>query len=433
MLRTNRLVPLIGLTLVATFTLAACSLKLGGGSSEPSTVASSSASAPSSSTPTTQTVSNKQPTVKDAEKTATLDERLWGHLTWKYPTRYTNLVTEYYGTDGVQKLKKDTFPVFVVGSNEPGKVWTDAVRPPLVPTSMEYVYANILSEPDYGAQVGSGLAQSTIMGGKSLLELNPWLREFNDPAGINDWAQAAMDGSSAEQLVAAKKLVLVVMLLEQLRDEKIETRATSLNYRLVVGEAGSAMTVNPNNPDAVKEFELSPVQYVGKFVTVQLTYKGQTGCWLKVGFNTGDGRFAGFACETPKPPTPPVTPPTGCVTNCGSPTPRCTSNCGETPGCKSNCTPVCPSTKCLTPKDPKNDVTPPQGTTLLGRDQLQPTAPTPKPKPLDPTTPVTADPGPLVPVQGAKPAPPAPPAPSIPAPQQPTPTAPGTPIKDPDS
>lgn len=82
-------------------------------------------------------------------------------------------------------------------------------------------------------------------------------------------------------------------------------------------------------------------------------------------------------------------------------------------------------------KDPRKDVTPPQGTTILGPGTLQPVAPAPKAEPLNPTTPVVADPGPAVPVQGATPAPvPAVPAPTIP--QAPTPESPGTPITDPD-
>ena len=116
--------------------------------------------------------------------------------------------------------------------------------------------------------------------------------------------------------------------------------------------------------------------------------------------------------------------------NCS--TPGCTSDCGGTPTCTTNCTPP-PCTSCLTPKDPKNDVKPPQGTTQLGPDPVQPVAPAPKPNPVQPSTPVHQDPGPSVPVQGANPAPAAPPAPSIPAPQKPAPTDPGTPIKDPDA
>ena len=429
MIRMNRVVPLIGLTLVATLALTGCSLKLSGGSSESSPTPSTSATATPSPSATTKPAAIIVPTVKDAESSVTLDESLWGHLTWKYPTRFVDLVKKYNNFNGdapMTTTDKVTRPTFVVGSNLPGRVWTDAVRPPIASKSMEEIYAYILSEPDYGAHVGSGLAHSSIVGGKSLLELNPWLKEFQDPTGINDWAQAAMDGSPAEQLIAAKKLALVVMLLEQLNHPSVGQHSTSFNYNLVVGENGGAMTVNPNDPEnTVKEFELNPIQYVGEFVTVQLTYKGQTGCWLQVGFNTGDGRFAGFTCVPPTV-TPPPTP--GCVVTA---THSCTTP--PTPGCKekNNCyvPPKCTvPTKCLTPKDPKNDVAPPQGTTPLGPDPLQPVAPAPKLDPLNPTTPVTADPGLSVPVQGATPAPV-----SIPAPvasQAPAPSDPGTPVKE---
>ena len=428
MIRKNSLVPLIGLAVVAAISLSGCSgLTLGGGSSESSTKASATASATPSPSATIKPASTKTPTVKDAESRATLDESLWGHLTWKYPTRFVDLVKKYNNFNGdapMTTTDKVTRPTFVVGSNLPGRVWTESVRPPIATKSMAEIYAYILSEPDYGAHVGSGLAHSSIVGGKSLLELNPWLKEFADPAGINDWAQAAMDGSPAEQLIAAKKLVLVVLLLEQLNHETVGQHSTSFNYRLVVGQDGStAMTADPKNPngpeDTVKEFEISPVQYVGEFVTVQLTYKGQTGCWLQVGFNTGDGRFAGFTC---------VPPTLGCVVTA---THSCTTP--PTPGCKEkhNCyvPPQCTvPTECLTPKDTKNDGTSPQGTSTIRPDPFQPVVPAQKPDPLQPTTPVTADPGTSVPVQGATPAPVSIPAPVVS--QATTPSNPGPPVKD---
>lgn len=82
---------------------------------------------------------------------------------------------------------------------------------------------------------------------------------------------------------------------------------------------------------------------------------------------------------------------------------------------------------CHQSKDPKADVVAPQGTTPLGHDPVQTTAPAPKPAPLQPTTPVVTNPG--TPAPGASPAPVTPtPAPSIPPSQAPAPTDPGTPI-----
>lgn len=437
MIRMNRVVPLIGLTLVAALTLTGCSLKWSEGASAPSPSATPSASATPSPSPspsaTIKPASTKTPTVKDAESSATLDESLWGHLTWKYPTRFVDLITKYNGAAGMTTTDKVTRPTFVVGSNLPGRIWTESVRPPITTKSMEEVDAHILTEPDYGWQVCSGLAHSSITGGKSLLELNSFLKECDDPAGINDWSQAAMDGSPAEQLIAAKKLVLVVLLLEQLNHESVGQHSTSFNYRLVVGQDGStAMTADPKNPngpeDTVKEFELSPVQYVGEFVTVQLTYKGQTGCWLQVGFNTGDGRFAGFACVPPTV-TPPTTPPPtkpGCVVTA---THKCTTP--PTLGCKEkhNCyvQPKCTvPTKCLTPKDLKNDVVPPQGTPTLGPDPFQTVAPTAKPNPLQPVSPV--DTGSTVPAKDTNPPPVGTPAPTVS--QAPATSDAGTSVKD---
>jgi len=108
--------------------------------------------------------------------------------------------------------------------------------------------------------------------------------------------------------------------------------------------------------------------------------------------------------------------------------PQCEdAECNPTPPCEETgtCEPPCQEVKCV-----ENSVTPPQGWTPMGPGQVQPTAPPAKANPLNPSTPIIADPGPTVPVQGASPAPVAPPAPVIP--QAPAPTDPGTPITDPD-
>jgi hypothetical protein len=412
MFRKNSLVPFIGLALVAALSLTGCSMKLGGDSSEPSSKPSATASAKPS--PTTKPVSDtkdKDKGVKDAEASATLDESLWGHLTWKYPTRFVSLITKYNGAAGMTTTDKVTRPTFTVGSTLPGRVWTDSVRPPIVTKTMEEVDVRILTEPDYGWQVCSGLAHSSITGGKSLLELNSFLKECYDPASINVWSDAVMSGSPAEQLVAAKKLALVVMLLEQLNHESVGQHSTWFNYNIVVGQPSAAMTVNVNDPEnTAKVFELNPIQYVGEFIIVQLTFKGQTGCWLQVGFNTGDGRFAGFACETPKPPSTPSKPPTvphkpPVVPPCQITTPK-----------------LCPQSK-----DAKVSKTPPQGWTQQGPDAVQ--APIPaKTNPLNPATPVTADSG--LPVGGASTAPSAPASPGVLPSQQSTSSDPNTPVVD---
>ena len=265
------------------------------------------------------------------ESSLTLDESLWGDLSWEYPAEYAELVREY-GYD-TQELSGEEFPVPVTGTLLSGKQDTDSVRPPLAEKSAKQVIAIILSEFDVGAQAGSGLANMpAIVNGKTLLELNPWLEEFADPATINDWATDAIGGSQAEQLIAAKKLVLVAMLFERVGANGIAVKQTTFNFHLVWKEDGGTLAINPSNPKAIPEFELNPSQYEGEFVMFEVTLKGIEGCWLRFGINTGDGRFAGFACPTPV--TPPESTP-GCVVNCGGenarktePVPSETSNGG---------------------------------------------------------------------------------------------------------
>jgi len=284
------------------------------------------------------------------ESSLTLDESLWGDLSWEYPAEYVELVREY-GYD-TQEFSGEEFPVPVAGTLLNGKQDTDSVRPPLAEKSAKQVIAIVLSEFDVGAQAGSGLANMpAIVNGKTLLELNPWLEEFADPAKINDWATEAIGGSEVEQLIAAKKLVLVAMLFERVGPNGIAIKQTSFNFHLVWNEDGGTLAIDPSNPKAIPEFELNPHQYEGEFVMFEVTLKGIEGCWLQFGINTGDGRFAGFACPTPV--TPPVTPPETtpeCVVNCGGgnapktgTVPRETSNGGtETPAPAPTGTPDAP-------------------------------------------------------------------------------------------
>jgi hypothetical protein len=258
---------------------------------------------------------SEEETVEDLEDRLTLDESLWGDLSWEYPQEYADLAREY-GYD-TQELSGEEFPVFVIGSTLPGKHDTDSVRPALAEKSADQVYAITISEPDVGFQICSGLAHSRIEGGKALIELNPWLEECADPAFINDWAEAAKSGTKAEQLIAAKKLVVVAMLMERIGSTDTSTDSTAFNFHLVWQENGGTLSVNPKNLDAIPEFELNPAQYTGEFVMFEVTLKGQQGCWLRIGINTGDGRFAGFNCGTDEPPGEP-----GCAEPCGT-TPPC--------------------------------------------------------------------------------------------------------------
>jgi len=249
-------------------------------------------------------------------------DAMCGAMDWEYPAEYAELAREY-GYD-TQEYSGEEFPVFVAGTSLRGALNTDSVRPPLAEKSADQVTAIILSEPDVGAQAASGLANHPgTVNGKTLLELSPCLlTEFKDPASLNDWADAAINGTEAEQHTAAQKLLLVALLFERVGSTGVAIESTAFNFHVVWADEGGTLAIDPADPWGIPEFELNPSQYEGEFVMYEVTLKGQTGCWLRFGINTMDGRFAGFACPTPEVPVTPETPTTpenpGCEPNCGN-------------------------------------------------------------------------------------------------------------------
>lgn len=235
-----------------------------------------------------------------------------------YPQRYLGLLTEYgYGTEVIEG---QTVPVFQPCSTQYADKlpWTDAVCPPITPMERDTITARILGSPDYAAMIGSGLYRFEVMGldgtTTTLGEHNPWLADFADPANINDWSQSAMAAEGADRLQYTHKVLLVAVLFELLADEGVQKGlATDWNIHLVTVGNGGVLTVDENDPfGTIPEFEFSPKQYKGEFLVFSVTYKGHDGCYGRIGINTGDGRIAGFTCETPElveTPTP-TTPPT---------------------------------------------------------------------------------------------------------------------------
>ncbi|GEM_PF-3326344 len=224
-----------------------------------------------------------------------------------YPQRYLDILRDN-GYE-LEEVEDQTIPVFVAKSTKyEEKLWVDAVCLPVA--DRDAVLAMVLGSPDCAAQVASGLYRLPIIGldGKttSLGEISPWLAEWSDPSTLNDWAQSAMDSEGADRIEYARKLVLIAIQLERFSDGGVEKRETAYNFHAVVDGTNGTLAVDESNPwGTVPEFELSPRQYKGDFVIFRVTYKGYEGCWAEFGVNTGDGRFAGFTCETP---TPEVTP-----------------------------------------------------------------------------------------------------------------------------
>ena len=231
---------------------------------------------------------------------------------WAYPTKYVELVQKYGYT--TQTFNGQSFPVFKIGSLADDTVWPDSVRGPLTTKSAEEVFAHVLGEPDYCAQVAVGLSSTDFVAPNgdiiSVKNNNPWFKEMLpvDIADVNNWAVDVMSGNQGKQLQAAKKCALVATLLQQLYDGGVLNLTTALNYHVATGDS---LTVNASNPfGTIREFELNPVQYTGEFVVLEFRLKGQPSvCENQILFNTGDGRFARPVCTLPPTSTPPPTTP----------------------------------------------------------------------------------------------------------------------------
>lgn len=414
-----------------------------------------------------------------------------------YPERYLNILRDNGYT--IENIDGKQVPAFQAKStkryDDKRKAWIDAVCLPVA--NREAVLAMILGSPDCAAQVASGLYRLPVIGldGKTrqLNEHSPWLAQFKDPSGLNDWAEAAMASEGTERIEYANRLILIAMQVEAYADAGVQKgRETNYNFHVT-----DRLRIDEAKPwDTIPEFALSPVQYKGDFVVFKITYKGHDGCWSEFGINIGDGRFAGFTCETPKPvATPPTstppptttTPPTGPPRTTPPPTKECVKpdkpgkrytwnqekcaweppvdQCvkGNPPGadwtwdqaaCKWNP----PADKCVKPDKPagewkwdekackwvkidkpdeKNPTQPPAVTPTTQPDPIESKAP----KPKDPIVP-SEKPGDPIPPKEDKPAVPVPdnedhPKPKDPPkkdePNNPQPDKPGDEIPDPDA
>ncbi len=366
-------------------------------------------SSTASASPTTSPSPTVEPTLAPATQVATTP----ADVPATYPDRYLELLRKHgYTTETVDG---QTIPVFVAKSTKyEEKLWTDAVCLPV--KDREAVLAMVLGSPDCAAQVASGLHRLPVLGldgkTKQLGDISPWLAEWSDPSTLNDWAQSAMESKGADRIEYARKLVLIAVQLERFTDGGVEKgRETSYNFHTVVDGKGGALSVDASNPEgAIPEFELSPKQYKGDFVIFRVTYKGYKGCWAEFGVNIGDGRFAGFTCEKPKPtekPSPnpttdkpnpeptkpgpgPSTPPTTAPPKTPEPTPTPTPTPSEptkTP------TPTPTPTPSLDKPDEKNPSEPPAVKPTTQPDPIESKAPKPKDpivpseKPGDPISP----------------------------------------------
>jgi hypothetical protein len=420
----------------------------------------------SPSASTTPTSSPSPTATPDPAADTTVDESAAA----VYPDRYLTLLREHGYTvsevDGVQ------IPNFTTCSTEyDKKLWGDAICPPLDPKDRGSVLAHILADPAYAAHVATGLTMVELrqLDGNifRLTDRNPWLNEFKDPTLINDWGQSAMAATGPMRVDYAKKMVLVALLVERFSDGGVQgDRETAFNFRLIDGDGGS-FSVNAENPSGtIPEIGLSPKQYKGEFVVFRVTYKGFEGCFGEFGINTGDGRFAGFTCEQPKPvvptatppdnPTPPehTTPPTTPPSNeCVQPASPGEGWTWDQGACKWNPPSTPPMNPvCVQPDKPgeeytwsqeecewipfdkldRNNPTPPEGVDQQPQPDPVETTPPPAVDPIDPTDPPGSS-DPDVPVDGGEDNPTPSDPPAVDPSPEPSPSDPGTHIPDPDA
>jgi hypothetical protein len=424
MIRKNGVVSLIGLVLLATLALTGCSMKLGGSSESPKPSHSASATSSDHAAAYTQ---KKAGALSDKERAALIKA-----LTVKTTSASAECKTDEYGNVAYQIDS-------LLGV--PPRMWSDAISTKISATDPAAARAElqlaICKDPNLGVAwltfmattVHDALLKATDI---DLVKLNPELKGYTDASQITTKATAfvpllnvdkptteQVDNAVKQNVAWQKDAAVVNTLLERFAALGIDSRQSIVNYHL---------TDYALSTHALPTIGVNDKQESLPALIFALTAKGQCGEITTFGANAGDKRPELFTAKDCTPPTTTTNKP-GCTTNCGSTTPGCTSNCGGTPGCTSHCTP--PPCTSMCPKNPADSVTPPPGTTQLGPDSVQPVAPPAKTYPINPAAPVTADPGPSAPVQGASPAPSAPTAPSIPASQQPDPTDPGTHISDP--
>jgi len=231
-------------------------------------------------------------------------------LDYEYPQSFLDLVKKYgYKTE---IINGEEVPVLVAGTTKSveDKISTDAILAPLIDRSPEEVMAHMLAEPDYAGHIISGLFRTpigdTTFG--AMTNNSKWMTTWEDPADIDDWAEAAIAGDDEIRLLAAKKIALPVFLLKHLIDSGIQDDSAIFHFRLTVETSGGVLDINQSAPEEdIPEFALVTEPYNGTFLVLEVIYKGQTTCTMRVGINVMDGRYAYLGCKAPPPEV-------GCVT-----------------------------------------------------------------------------------------------------------------------
>lgn len=237
------------------------------------------------------------------------------------------------------------------------RLWTDAMAPP-IPSELapldqfEYAKAHICSDPLLGNSWGWFMLHRAAIGGKTLLELNPWLSAFDfDVSLINDRAaefiplldiplaqqtqgqrQVATQKNAEWQVLAGK----LVTLLDRYIQYGTQSYQSVDNLHLAGAGASAAQ---------IPEVEVNPNQEALPALLLVLTDKGVCAPVSIIGINVGDMRpeeFTPPVCKSPPPATVPTTSPPTC--HCGTTTttsPPC--ECGTT---TTTTIPTCASGKC---------------------------------------------------------------------------------------
>ncbi len=239
-------------------------------------------------------------------------------------------VQDVYGADRVAKVGDQSIVRFsdskgnsYIGSllgvepNGPRR-WSDALTTPYKADKndkaamLKETEAEICENPLVGVTVASMFANMKVEG-VSVVELNDWLKPYADASLINDKAKEFVPllgktgkVSDQEAQTALTKAhdyqglaELLDTILTKFANDGVGTQETTFNYHL---KGGGLMVAT----DKLPEVELNGTQAKAEALRLKLTSK-TNGCITIIGFNTGDKRPEGFACQVVVAPKPKAT------------------------------------------------------------------------------------------------------------------------------
>lgn len=298
----NRTLVIVAAALGLTVALTSCSPGWGGVAQTPPSATEE------TSTPSASPSDNEDEAPDEGEESVVTDPL---GPDWEYEPGVYDLF-DAYGVE-LEMVNGQLIPVLKAGSLLAGKLYCDAVMPPMQYGTVQESIVNILVYPDYAAHVAHTLSQIP-----EYVTANPQLAEFKNVSYISIWANRAINGNDATRLEAAKLMYWIARAADKMGDLGTGTATTSYNTHLRTPDASDAYSCLKVS-DYVLPFEVN-TQYSGSFRFMGILIKGSSECrkWV-VGINLEDGRWVIIEIDC----TPPTT---NCAPNCGDTTDRCEPN-----------------------------------------------------------------------------------------------------------